>query len=139
MTALSCDCMLWFKRNAWQFRLCFRLCFRDLESDQSHYFPPAMPRSKVIYLLRHGEAKHNLYDTGPGSYERRRDPALMDPPLTEKGVAQVEAAKRSRKTRDRRRTLSNHVQSLHFVPIHILDYFRAILLHTSNLNNILQF
>lgn len=48
---------------------------------------------KVIYLLRHGEAKHNLYDTGPGSYERRRDPALVDPPLTEKGVSQVQAAR----------------------------------------------
>ena len=49
--------------------------------------------SKVVYLLRHGEAKHNLYDTGPGSYERRRDPALVDPPLTEKGKSQVQAAR----------------------------------------------
>jgi bisphosphoglycerate-dependent phosphoglycerate mutase len=97
-----------------------------------------MPRSKVIYLLRHGEAKHNLYDTGPGSYERRRDPALMDPPLTEKGVAQVEAAKQEIEE-EPCPIMSNQYILYQYNPIHILDYFRAILLHTSNLNNILQF
>lgn len=48
---------------------------------------------KVVYLMRHGEARHNLVDTGPNSYERRRDENLVDPPLTETGMAQVQAAR----------------------------------------------
>ena len=41
---------------------------------------------KTVYLLRHGEALHNLVDRGSGSYERRRDPSLVDPPLTLRGA-----------------------------------------------------
>lgn len=74
--------------------LALAMCPSDLWSDRSCFpqnFP--MPGSKVVYLLRHGEAKHNLYDSGPGSYARRRDPMLVDPPLTEKGVSQVQASR----------------------------------------------
>jgi len=48
---------------------------------------------KTVYLLRHGEALHNLVDKGAGSYERRRDPSLADPPLTDKGTSQALAAR----------------------------------------------
>ena len=41
----------------------------------------SLVQMKTVYLLRHGEALHNLVDRGAGSYERRRDPSLADPPL----------------------------------------------------------
>lgn len=49
--------------------------------------------AKVVYLMRHGQAVHNLVDHGPGSYERRRDPAYVDPSLTEQGIAEVQGAR----------------------------------------------
>lgn len=46
---------------------------------------------KVVYLLRHGEALHNLIDFSD-TFEKRRDPDLANPPLTEKGEAEANAA-----------------------------------------------
>ena len=53
----------------------------------------SLVQMKTVYLLRHGEALHNLVDKGAGSYERRRDPSLADPPLTDKGTSQALAAR----------------------------------------------
>ena len=49
--------------------------------------------AKVVYLMRHGQAVHNLVDHGPGSYERRRDAAYVDPALTNEGILQVQGAR----------------------------------------------
>eukprot|EP00747_Dinoflagellata_sp_TGD_P196108 gnl/TRDRNA2_/TRDRNA2_65785_c0_seq1.p1 gnl/TRDRNA2_/TRDRNA2_65785_c0~~gnl/TRDRNA2_/TRDRNA2_65785_c0_seq1.p1 ORF type:complete len:273 (+),score=39.28 gnl/TRDRNA2_/TRDRNA2_65785_c0_seq1:62-880(+) len=47
---------------------------------------------RVLYLVRHGQAAHNLVDQGADAYEKRRDAALADPALTELGMAQAQTA-----------------------------------------------
>jgi len=46
----------------------------------------------IVYLVRHGEALHNLVDSDPDCFAKRRDAALRDPPLTHTGEAQAKSA-----------------------------------------------
>ena len=81
---------------AYQPKLCGRRCRHRRHQHTVHFgsnVQPSAPSTlysmKTVYLLRHGEALHNLVDRGAGSYERRRDPSLLDPSLTETGTSQA--------------------------------------------------
>eukprot|EP00933_Yihiella_yeosuensis_P045728 TRINITY_DN4113_c0_g1_i2.p1 TRINITY_DN4113_c0_g1~~TRINITY_DN4113_c0_g1_i2.p1 ORF type:complete len:273 (-),score=50.75 TRINITY_DN4113_c0_g1_i2:596-1414(-) len=52
-----------------------------------------MGPKKVIYLIRHGEADHNVVE-GTETFTRRRDSSLIDPGLTATGFLQAEAARK---------------------------------------------
>lgn len=50
-----------------------------------------MGGKKIVYLIRHGEAFHNL--VGPDSmWKQRRDVELVDPGLTERGISEAQDA-----------------------------------------------
>jgi broad specificity phosphatase PhoE len=57
-----------------------------------HFFDMASASPSVLYLVRHGEAAHNLVDHTPDAYVRRRDAKLNDPALTDLGVLQARTA-----------------------------------------------
>ena len=59
----------------------------DMELPPNAHILPAerLSKSMTIHLIRHGEAKHNVYGKVPGNYLR---PSLSDAALTETGITQ---------------------------------------------------